>query len=406
MLFIPYMEIYPNYEEDFSNEYNNGTQKIATNSYLKDGNILYLMGGTVLCKYDISDSQAPRLLNRVDIAADHTGDPAMDYIRRESAHSTSIVDIGNYLVISLRGGGGGVKSMADGVIVGSISIVNKETLEKVKEFNFENKVTYITKYKNILIVSFHFHGFYIYKINNDSDIISCVLRYIVEEKPRTARAIEFQNSAVFEIEMGKINIAFASYIYGITVFTYDLENNRLFSCCELNPKVFPDMHDSESGVKNTVFGLTSNKNFVYGGITPGNNRFREKNKDVDWNRYDKRGIIYGPHDRLEEEHYHLELPNVDKPEYIGVISGDPSPAFLCTADNHLLFNLDKQGLGVAKIENDGKLTYIGRTLEDPDGRMLTYRIYFDGEFLYTSYKMPVPDADKPPVFRIYKVRST
>ncbi len=61
--------------------------------------------------------------------------------------------------------------------------------------------------------------------------------------------------------------------------------------------------------------------------------------------------------------------------------------------------------GAASIENDGKLTYIGRFLEDPDGRMLTYSIHFDGEYLYTSYKMPVPSADKPPVFRIYKVRT-
>ena len=157
---------------------------------------------------------------------------------------------------------------------------------------------------------------------------------------------------------------------------------------------------------NTVFGLTSKGNFVYGGISPGNNRFREKYKDVDWNRYDKRGIVYGPHDRLEEEHYHLELPNADKPEYVGAIMGDPAPSFLCTVDSYLLFNLDKQGLGVAKIENDGKLSYIGRALEDSDGRMLTYRIHFDGEFLYTSYKMPVSSAGKPPVFRIYKVSAT
>jgi hypothetical protein len=164
MDFIPHIEIYPNYEDGISDDYN-GTQRIATNSYLKDGDILYLMGGTVLCKYDISDSKNPRLLSRSDITADHTGDPATDYIRKETAHSTAIVDIGEYLVISLRGGGGGVNNMADGVTVGNISIVNKKTLEKVREFNFENRVTYITKYKDILIVSFHFHGFYIYKIS-------------------------------------------------------------------------------------------------------------------------------------------------------------------------------------------------------------------------------------------------
>ena len=93
MDFIPHMELYPNYEDGLFDNYD-GTQRIATNSFLKDGNILYLMGGTVLCKYDISDSEAPRLLNRADIAADHTGDPAMDYIRKESAHSTAIVEIG------------------------------------------------------------------------------------------------------------------------------------------------------------------------------------------------------------------------------------------------------------------------------------------------------------------------
>ena len=197
--------------------------------------------------------------------------------------------------------------------------------------------------------------------------------------------------------------ACASYSYGITVFTYDLENNRLTPCCDLHPKTLPDMYDPVSGLKNTVFGITSKGDFVYGAITPGNNRFREKYQDVDWSRFDKRGIIYGPHDRLAKEHYHMELPDADKPEYIGVIAGDPAPSFLCTVDDHLLFNLDKQGLGVAKIEKDGRLTYIGRELEDPDGRMLTYRIHFDGEFLYLSYKMPVPSADKPPVFRVYKV---
>ena len=416
MDFIPHMELYPNYEDGLFDNYD-GTQKIATNSFLKDGNILYLMGGTVLCKYNISDSKDPKLLNRADIAADHTGDPAMNYIRKESALSTAIVDIGDYLVIGLRGGGGGVTNMADGVIVGNVSVVNKETLRKVKELNFENRVTYITKYKDILIVSMHFHGFYFYKISNDGEILSCIYRYIVEEKPRTARAIEFQNSAVFEAEPGKIKIAFASYSYGITVFTYDLENNLLSPYCDLNPKAFPDMYDAESGMKNTVFGITSKGNFVYGGITPGHCRFYvtyqdadpkrvEKLKNVDWDRFDKRGIIYGPHDRLAEKHYHMELPDIDKPECYGAYAGDPSPSFLCTAGDYLLFNLDKQGLGVAKIENDGKLAYIGRALEDPDGRMLTYRIHFDGEFLYLSYKMPVPSAGKQPVFRIYKVRFT
>ena len=404
MIFTPYIEVYPNYEDGIFKDYS-GTQKIATNSYLRDGNLLYLMGGTVLCKYDISDSKNPKLLGRVDIAADHTGDPATDYIRKETAHSTAIVDIGDYLVISLRGGGGGVNNMADGVIVGNISIVSKETLQKVKELNFENRVTYITKYKDVLIVSLHFHGFYFYKITNDDDIVSCIFKHVEVEKPRTASTREFQNRAVFEAESGKINIAFASYIYGISVFTYDLEKNLIFPCCELNPGVFPDMHDATTGVKNTVFGLTSKGSFVYGGISPGNNRFRERCKDVDWNRFDKRGIIYGPHNRLAEEHYHMELPDNDKPEYVGAIMGDPAPSFLCTVGDYLLFNLDKGGLGIAKIEEDGRLTYIGRTLDDPDGRMLTYRIHFDGEFLYTSYKMPIPNADKPSVFRMYRVEN-
>lgn len=402
MLFSPYAEIYPNYEDNIFSDYD-GTRRIATNSYLRDENILYLMGGTVLCKYDIHDIQSPRLLKKTDVTSNHTSDTDTDHIHKKSAHSTAIVDIGKYLAVSLRGGGGGVTNMADGVTVGNISIIDKVTLEKVKELNFENRVTYITKYKDLLIVSLHFHGFYIYKINNDSDIISCIFKHIEVEKPRSASTREFQNSTVFEAGKDKINIAFASYLYGISVFTYDLESNRLSYCCELNPKLFPDMHDDESKVKNTVFGLASKGSFVYGAISPGNNRFREIYKDVNWKRFDKRGIIYGPHDRLTEEHYYMELPDSDKPEFIGVISGDPAPSFLCAANDHLLFNLDKQGLGIARIESDNRLTYIGRTLEDPDGRMLTYRIHFDGEFLYTSYKMPVPNADKPPVFRIYKL---
>lgn len=44
MDFIPHMELYPNYEDGLFDNYD-GTQKIATNSFLKDGNILYLMGG-------------------------------------------------------------------------------------------------------------------------------------------------------------------------------------------------------------------------------------------------------------------------------------------------------------------------------------------------------------------------
>ena len=399
------MEIYPNYEDGIFDSFD-GTQKIPTNSYLRDGDILYLMGGTVLCKYDISDSKNPRLLKKSDIAANHTGDIEMDYIRKESAHSTAIVDIGDYLVISLRGGGGGVSNMADGVIVGNISIVDKKTHSLVRELNFENRVTYISKYKDILIVSFHFHGFYIYKISNDADIISCIFKHILEEKPRSAATREFQNSTIFEASNNKINIAFASYLYGISVFTYDMEKNLLYPRDGLDPKVFPDMYDPKSGIQNTVFGLTSRGSFVYAGITPGNNRFREQYKDVDWNRFDKRGVIYGPYERLGVEHYHMELPDSDKPEYIGVIAGDPSPSFLCTVDDYLLFNLDKQGMGVAKIQDDGRLTYIGRALEDSDGRMLTYRIHFDGELLYTSYKMPVPCEGKPPVFRIYKVSTT
>ena len=100
----------------------------------------------MLCKYDISDSKNPILLNRRDIADDHTDAPLRNYIRKGRALSTAMVDIGDHIVISLRGGGGGVANMADGVTVGNISIVNKTTLEKVKDLNFENRVTYITKY--------------------------------------------------------------------------------------------------------------------------------------------------------------------------------------------------------------------------------------------------------------------
>ena len=197
-----------------------------------------------------------------------------------SAHSTSIVDIGDYLVISLRGGGGGVANMADGVTVGNISVVDKKTLKQVKELNFENRVTNITRYKDLLIVSLHFHGFYIYKITGEADIISCVLKHIEVEKPRSAVTREFQNSAVFESEEGKINIAFSSYIYGISVYTYDIQNNLISLCSELDPEVFPDMRDRKSGVRNTVFGLTAKGDFVYAGISPGNNRFREQFKGI------------------------------------------------------------------------------------------------------------------------------
>ena len=404
MNFTPYMEISPNFEEDIFDS-KEQPRRSATQAFYREGDILYLMGRTILCKYDISNRNSPRLICKADIAADHIGAPDIDYIRKESALPTAIVDIGDYLVISLRGGGGGVKNMADGVTVGNLSIVSKKTLEKVKEFNFENRVTFITKYKDILIVSFHFHGFYFYKITGDGDIISCIYRYIEVDKPRSASTREFQNSAVFEAEDGKINIAFATYNYGISVFTYNPKSNVLSPCSNLHPNTFPDMYDKESSVKNTVYGIASKGDFVYGGLSTGNKRFKEEFKDINWERFDKRGILYGPHNKLTEEHYHLELPDADKPEYVGAITGDPGPSFLCTTDNHLLFNLDKQGLGVAKIENDGKLTYVGRILEDTDGRTLTYQIKFDGELLYTSYKMSVPNEYTPPVFRIYKLES-
>ena len=402
MMFFPYMEIYPDYEDGIFENFD-GIRRVATTSTLKDGDIVYTMGSTVLCKYDISRIKSPKLLKRADIAADHTGNSTVDYIRKECAHSTSIVDIGDYLVISLRGGGGGVNNMADGVTVGNISIVNKETLEKVRELNFENRVTNVTKYKDLLIVSLHFHGFYIYKITNDTEIISCILKHISVEKPRSATTREFQNSVVFDAEDGKINIAFSSYLYGISVFTYDMENNLLSPFCELNPEVFPDMCDSKSGVRNTVFGIASKGNFVYGGISPGNNRFREQFKDIDWSRFDKRGIIYGPHNNLENEHYHMEIPDEDKPEFIGVIMGDPAPSYLCVMENYLFFNLDKQGLGVAKIEDGGKLRYIGSILDDRKGRMLTHKMQIDGDTLLLSFKKPIPDADTPPVLRAYYV---
>ena len=255
MLFTPYMEICPEYDK---------TGLIPTSAYLKDGDILYLMGGTVLCKYDVSSRLNPKLLKRVNIAEDHTGELQKDYIRKGCAHATAIVDIGKYLVVSLRDGSGGVTNMADGVIVGNISIISKETLEKVKELNFENKVTYITKYKDLLIVSLHFHGFYLYKICDNTEILSCILKHIEIEKPKSTTTREFQNSMVFEVNAEKINIAMASYKNGISVYTYDLTDNRVSFCCELNPEVFPDMYDAETGVRNTVFGLTAKGNFVYG----------------------------------------------------------------------------------------------------------------------------------------------
>ena len=337
MQLTPYLEIYPSYEDGIFDPCNE-KPKVPTSSYVRDGSTLYLMGATVLCKYDISEKNAPRLIAKTDVAADHTGDPLTDYIRRECAHSTSIVDIGDYLVISLRGGGGGTANMADGVTVGNISVIDKKTLRKVKELNFENRATYITRHGDLLIVSLHFHGFYIYRIVDNDDVISCIFKYVSVEAPRSPTTVEFQNSIVFEAGKNKINIAFASYIFGISVFTYDTENNTVTHCSQLHPNAFSDMQDGASGVKNTVFGLTSKGKFVYGGISPGNNRFREQYKNVDWDRFDKRGIIYGPHDSLEKEHYHLELPEGDKPEYIGVISGDPAPSFLCTVENFLLFN--------------------------------------------------------------------
>lgn len=392
MIFTPYLELSPQYDEN---------QEIATNSYLRDGRILYLMGSTILCKYDISDPENPKLLKKADI----TKESQSDFIRKGCAHCTSMVDLGKYLALSLRDSSGGVTNMADGTIVGRISILNKETLAPVRELDFENKVTNITRYKDLLIVSLHFHGFYIYKLTEDEEILTCLYRHIEIEKPQRTRTREFQNSAVFEKAAGKINIAFASYRYCISTYTYDLEENTVTPCCELSPEAIPHMKDAQSVEKNKVFGLAAKGNFVYGGVSPGNHLFREQYKRVDWSRFDQRGIVYGPHDRLIEEHYHLPLPDADKPKFIGVIAGDPAPSFLCVAKDYLLFNLDCQGLGIAKIEADGRLTYMGRALEDPCGRQLTYRLHFDGEFLCASYKMPIPDGKNPPVFRMFEMEN-
>ena len=401
MQFTTHLKISPNYEEGVFPA-DRMPSRSATNTSLRDGSILYLMGRTVLCKYDVSDASEPRLLKKVDVAASHPTEDTTDYINKYNAHSTAILDIGKYLAVSLRGGGGGVKNMADGVVVGAVVVIDKESLTVVKELCFENRVTYINRYENLLIVSLHFHGFYIYEITDD-EIICCVCKHIEEEKPRKATTREFQNCAVFDAEDGKINISFASYLYGICTYTYDKRAKAISYCCELNPKAFPDTYDPKSGVTNTVFGLTSKGGFVYGGITPGNNRFREQFKDVDWHRFDKRGVVYGPHDNLAEEHFLMKIPDCDKPEYIGAIAGDPAPSFLCTVGDFLLFNLDKQGVGIARIGDDGKLQYVGRALADPDGRQLTYQLRYDGEFLYASYKTPVPEDGKPPVFCLYKV---
>ncbi len=400
MIFKPYLELSPCYEEGIFEEFN-GNRKIATNFSLKEGSILYLMGGTILCKYDICDPKNPKLLKKSDI----TKESKADFIRKGCAHATAMVDLGQYLAISLRDSSGGVTNMADGVVVGRISILDKETLEPVRELDFENKVTNITRYKDLLIVSLHFHGFYIYKLTENDQILTCLYRHIEIEKPRRTRTREFQNSTVFEKEAGKINIAFASYRYCITTYTYDLEENTVCPCCELSPAAIPHMKDAQSVEKNKVFGLAAKGSFVYGGVSPGNHLFREQYKSVDWSRFDQRGIVYGPHDRLNEEHYHLPLPDADKPKFIGVIAGDPAPSFLCVARDHLLFNLDCQGLGIAKIEADGRLTYKGRTLQDPCGRQLTYRLSFDGEFLCASYKMPIPDGKNPPVFRMFEMEN-
>lgn len=404
MIFKPCLELSPCYEEGIFEDFN-GIPKIATNFSLRDGNTLYLMGGTILCKYNISNKQSPILLKKTDIVADHTGDSAMELLCKGCAHATAMVDLGQYLAISLRNSGGGIAGMEDGMIVGNLSIIDKESLKKVKELNFENKVTFINKYKDLLIVSLHFHGFYVYKLTGDTDILTCAFKYIEVEKPRSSGTKEFQNCAVFKIGEHKLNIAFASYNNGISVYTYDLKKNSVTPHGELHPKTFPDMVGRIKGEKNTVFGLASKGNFVYGGLSTGNNRFRENFQHIDWARFDKRGIIYGPQDHLEEEHYHMELPEEDKPKFIGVIAGDPAPSFLCTAGDYLLFNLDKQGLGVAKIGPDNKLTYIGRALEDPEGRQLTYQLHFDGEFLYTSYRDLVENEKNPPVFRMYRLEN-
>lgn len=385
MTFTPYLELSPPYAT-------------ATNYSLRDGNVLYLIGGTVLCKYDISNPKSPVLLGMTDVLADHT---ATEFLQNGTAHATAMVDLGEHLAVSLRNSGGGVANMDDGVLVGNLSIIHKATLEKVGELNFENKVTSLTRYKDLLIVSLHFHGFYIYKI--DGTALSCLFKHIEIEKPRGASTIEFQNCAVFEQKPNKIHLAFASYNNGISTFIYDLKENTLTRGGELHPSLFPDTVESLKGAKNTVFGLTAKGNFVYGGLSTGNKRFREQFKDLDWARYDKRGIIYGPHDRLEEEHYQMVLPECDKPLFIGAIAGDPAPSFLCTAEDYLLFNLDKQGLGIAKIGEDGKLTYLGRALEDPDGRQLTYHLHYDGQFLHTSYKV-IPEGPLQPVFRMFTVK--
>ena len=293
MQFTTHLKISPNYEEGVFPA-DRMPSRSATNTSLRDGSILYLMGRTVLCKYDVSDASEPRLLKKVDVAASHPTEDTTDYINKYNAHSTAILDIGKYLAVSLRGGGGGVKNMADGVVVGAVVVIDKESLTVVKELCFENRVTYINRYENLLIVSLHFHGFYIYEITDD-EIISCVCKHIEEEKPRKATTREFQNCAVFDAEDGKINISFASYLYGICTYTYDKRAKAISYCCELNPKAFPDTYDPKSGVTNTVFGLTSKGGFVYGGITPGNNRFRPGGKAFR-NLFDK---------GLEELNFHL-----------------------------------------------------------------------------------------------------
>lgn len=396
-LFTPIAEICPDFA-GFAGAYRNN---IGVNAYVKDGSYLYLMGSTILQKYDISDIHTPKLLCQTDVNADHLPDAPNDFLSGKHAHATALINGGQYLFIGIRGGGGGVSNMDDGVLVGNLAVVDKTTLKKVKEITFENRVTGITRHRDYLIVSLHFHGFYIYRLN-DCDILRLVATHIETEKPRRANTREFQNSVVVSADDTHIKMAFACYLFGIGVYDFNTKSASLTFSGGLNQNLFPHMSTpSPHSTGHTVYGIAGHAGWVYGGVSTGHNRFREAYQTVDWNVFDHRGVLYGPADKTTGEQYLMELPNEDKPTYTGMLGGDPAPAYLCVAEPYLLFNLDKEGIGVAEIQKDGKLTYLGRTLEDAEGRALSHNLQFDGQWLYAAYRHPLGEENIPPVFRIF-----
>lgn len=211
-------------------------------------------------------------------------------------------------------------------INGSLKIIDKENLDVLSSFNYDNKVTFMNIYKDRLIVCF-LNGFNVYDVSDSRNpILAFSYRHPVFK--------EFQGCGFYEKE-GKVYCTICNYVDGITIVD------------------ITDPYNSKIVVEESSTYFTSNSRYNFDCVVDYPYIFTTYSveKNVVGTVNDKRGcLVYDISDLNDIRTSLVEIPKDETSTCID--DGDIRPNRIKKYGNRIIMNNGNKGIATFRL-NDG-----------------------------------------------------